>query len=31
MWQQWNLFRTRESEVIESLRSLPEEYVVCMT
>jgi hypothetical protein len=28
MWQQWNLFRTRESEVIESLRSLPEEYVV---
>jgi hypothetical protein len=28
MWQQWNLFRTRDSELIESLKSLPHEYVV---
>lgn len=28
MWQQWNLFRTRESKLIESLRSLPDEYAV---
>jgi hypothetical protein len=28
MWQQWNLFRSRESKLIESLRSLTDEYVV---
>jgi hypothetical protein len=28
MWQQWNLFRTRDSELIESLRSLPHQYDV---
>jgi nuclease-like protein len=28
MWQQWNFFRTRESKLIESLRSLTDEYVV---
>jgi hypothetical protein len=28
MWQNWNLFRPRESKLIESLRSLPDEYVM---